>query len=61
MPDFNLKKMSPQLHRAIRIRAAVRGMSMTKYILEVLDREALVEPVTPSEVVIPEPPPEVEA
>ena len=61
MPDFYLSNMSERLHKAIRIRAATRGMSMTRYILEVLDDASLVEPGTPSEVVVTEPVREVEA
>ena len=61
MPDFYLSNMSERLHKAIRIRAATRGMSMTKYIYEVMGREVLIELGTPSEVVVTEPVREVDA
>ena len=39
MIDFSIKKIPDDLHRAIRVKAAQAGVSMTKYIISLLEKD----------------------
>ena len=39
MIDFSIKKIPDDLHRAIRVKAAQAGVSMTKYIISLLAKD----------------------